>query len=477
MGLEPLIDTMYKLVFFNTLGRSYQEFKALHPPNVGLYTCGPTVYNYAHIGNLRTYIFEDILRRVLEFNGYQVKHVMNITDVGHLTSNEDVGEDKVERQARQKGTNAFELANKFTNAFLSDLDELNIKRPQILCKATEHIPEMIQLIKTLEQKGYTYRTSDGLYFDTTKIKDYGKLANLQTIQLRAGARIALGEKKNVTDFALWKFSPLDKKRQMEWESPWGIGFPGWHIECSAMSMKYLGETFDIHCGGIDHIPVHHTNEIAQSEAATGKPFVRYWLHGEFLKLKNARMGKSEGNFITLDTIKKKGFEPLVYRYFCLGAHYRTPLVFDEEALRSAKNSYARLKNTLTDIHSDLFSKENKSAINKHKTNFLEAINRDLNTPQALAVMWGVLADKELGNKEKFELLIEFDNVFGLQLQNVVSPFLEEIPTNIKSQLELREELRAKKKWEEADKIRKQIELAGYEIIDTSRGPKLKALRR
>jgi cysteinyl-tRNA synthetase len=329
-----------------------------------LYTCGPTVYNFAHIGNLRTYIFEDILRRTLEFNGYKVKQVMNITDVGHLTSDADTGEDKIEIGTKREGKSAWEIAKKYTDAFLCDLESLNIKKPHTLCKATDHISEMIELIKKIEQKGLVYQIGDGIYFDTSKLDDYGKLANLSVNGLKAGARVDIVEgKRNKTDFALWKFSPKNAKRQMEWDSPWGRGFPGWHIECSAMSIKYLGEHFDIHCGGVDHIPIHHTNEIAQSEAATGKkPWVNYWLHGEFLILENSRMGKSAGNFITLATLKEKGYDPIVYRYLCLGAHYRKPLTFSFDSLEHAKNSYERLKEIVIKIKEE--STKNKSHPNQ-----------------------------------------------------------------------------------------------------------------
>ena len=290
---------------FDTYTRKKRKFVPIEKGKVGIYCCGPTVYNYAHIGNLRTYVFEDVLRRVLEYNGFEVKHVMNITDVGHLTSDADTGEDKIEVGARREGKSAWEIADFYTKAFFRDIERLNILKPKIVCKATDHINEMIELIKKLEEKNYTYRTSDGIYYDTSKFKEYGKLSGMNfkdlNEKLKAGARIEFNpEKKNITDFALWKFSPKDKKRQMEWNSPWGIGFPGWHIECSTMSMKYLGEHFDIHCGGIDHIPIHHTNEIAQSEAATGKKFVNYWVHGAFLVLsKNIKMAKSGENFITI----------------------------------------------------------------------------------------------------------------------------------------------------------------------------------
>ena len=325
------------LYLFNTLGRQKQEFIPIKKGKVGLYTCGPTVYDYAHIGNLRSFIFEDILKRVLQYNNFKVKHAMNITDVGHLVSDSDEGEDKMEKGSRRTGKTAWEIAKFYTLSFKKDLADLNVISPAVLCKATDHIKEQIALIKKLEKKGFTYQTVDGIYFDTSKLNDYGKLADLQHQELKAGIRVDLGGKKNSSDFALWKFSPKHEKRQMEWKSPWGVGFPGWHIECSAMSVKYLGQPFDIHCGGIDHVPVHHTNEIAQSEAATGKPMANFWLHNEFLNLKDAKMSKSGENFITLPSLIEKGYSPLAYRYFLLQAHYRKQLIFSFEALTAAQN--------------------------------------------------------------------------------------------------------------------------------------------
>ncbi|MEM4245179.1 MAG: cysteine--tRNA ligase, partial [Candidatus Nanoarchaeia archaeon] len=293
-----------ELKFYNTLTRKKEVFKPIHDKKVGIYTCGPTVYWYQHIGNLRSYIFSDLLKKVLLFNGYEVKHVMNVTDVGHLTSDADEGEDKIEKAAAKEGKSAKEIADYYWKVFRNDFKKLNIAEPTVWCKATEHIKEQIDLIKRLEKKGYTYRTDDGIYFDTSKFKDYGKLARLKKEGLEAGKRIELKDKKNITDFALWKFSEKPGVRQQEWDSPWGVGFPGWHIECSAMSMKHLGEHFDIHTGGIDHIPVHHTNEIAQSEAATGKKFVNYWMHGAFLTSKGEKISKSKGGLYTIAELEE-----------------------------------------------------------------------------------------------------------------------------------------------------------------------------
>ena len=324
-GLICVALNIMTLQLFDTYTRRLRDFEPLHPPQVGLYTCGPTVYDYAHIGNLRTYVFEDILRRVLDFNGYTVKHVMNITDVGHLVSDADTGDDKMEKGSQRTGKSAWAIAQLYTAAFRDDLRRLNIVEPTIWCKATDHIPEQIDLIRCIEAKGYTYRTSDGIYFDTSKLTDYGYLARLDVAGLQAGARIDLGEKRHVTDFALWKFSPSDQKRQMEWDSPWGVGFPGWHIECSAMSTKYLGVFFDIHCGGEDHISVHHPNEIAQTQACYGTHLANFWLHGYFLQLDDAKMAKSAGDFLRLQTLIDRGYDPVAYRWFCLNAHYRAKL--------------------------------------------------------------------------------------------------------------------------------------------------------
>lgn len=334
------------LQLFDTYTRSVRGFEPLHDNEVGLYTCGPTVYDYAHIGNLRTYIFEDLLRRTFEFNGYTVKHVMNITDVGHLVSDANSGEDKMEKGARRTGKSAWEIADFYAQAFIEDLKRLNIREPDIWCKATEHIPEQIDLIRCIEANGYTYKTSDGIYFDTSKLPDYGYLGRLDIDGLQAGTRIEMGEKHNPTDFALWKFSPPDQQRQMEWDSPWGTGFPGWHIECSAMSEKYLGRYFDIHCGGEDHITVHHTNEIAQTQACYGTRLANFWMHGYFLQLDDARMAKSSGDFLRLQVLIDRGYDPLAYRFFDMSALYRVKLNFSWEGLDSAAKSLDRLRNLI-----------------------------------------------------------------------------------------------------------------------------------
>lgn len=395
---------------------------------------------------------------------------MNITDVGHLTSNQDTGEDKVEAEAKKEGKSAWQIVEFYTKAFKEDLKKLNIVFPNIWCKATDYIKEQIELVKILEKKGLTYRTSDGIYFNTSKFKDYGKLAKLKKEGLQAGKRIEMGEKKNPTDFALWKFSPKNEKRQMEWKSPFGVGFPGWHIECSAMAIKFLGNQFDIHCGGIDHIPVHHTNEIAQSEAATGKkPWVKYWLHGEFLILKDSRMGKSEGNALTLKELEDNGFSSLVYKYFTYSAHYRSHLTFSIESLSAAKNAYNHLKNIVVEIKTEKTSKGSASSYIKQ---FEDAINDDLDMPKAVAVLWDLLKDSKLGSKQKLEAVKEFDKILGLSLleSDKVS-----IPKEIIKLVKERETARNNKDWKKSDQIRTLINSKGYSVEDSPSGPKVKPL--
>ena len=462
---------MSDLYLYNTLTRKKELFKPLHDNEVRMYTCGPTVYNYAHIGNLRTYIFEDILRRVLEYNGFTVKHVENITDVGHLTDDADQGEDKVEKMAREKKMTAWEIAEFFTKKFQEDIKQLNIKEPHIWCKATDHIADQIETIKKIEKAGYTYRTSDGIYFDTSKLENYGELARLDSTKLKAGARVAMGEKKNPTDFALWKFSPQDKKRQMEWDSPWGKGFPGWHIECSTMSTKYLGVPFDIHCGGIDHIPVHHTNEIAQTWAAEGKKMANFWLHGEFLVIDEQRMGKSAGNFITLQTLIDKGYHPLAYRYFVLNAHYRQKLNFSWEGLDFAQHSLNNLYKSLAQLPEPI-----SEGCGQFEEKFLKAINDDLNTPQALAVMWEMLKSSNCSPEQKVHSLFKFDEVLGLKLKDKFQELKNKtanIPEQIKELLKTRQQARQNKQWELADKIRDEINALGYIVEDTPEGQQIK----
>jgi len=449
---------------YNTLTHTKQDFIPINDREIGLYTCGPTVYNYAHIGNLRTYVFEDILKRSLMFHGYDVKHVMNITDVGHLTSDADEGEDKMEKGSQREGKTAWDIAKFYTKTFKEDLKHLNSIEPDIWCKATDHIKEQIDLVQLLTEKGFTYETSDGIYFDTTKLKDYGKLANLQNQKLKAGTRIEMGEKKNMHDFALWKFSKPEEKRQMEWDAFGKKGFPGWHVECSAMSRQYLGQPFDIHCGGIDHIPVHHTNEIAQSEAAYGKPLANFWMHGEFLLISDGKMAKSEGNFITIQTLLDKGFSPLAYRYFLLQTHYRKQLTFSWEALEAAQTAYKRLKDTIAGWE------ETEDVIEEYEDKFTELINDDLNTPEVLALVWDVVKSK-YDNASKRATILMLDKVLGLELEFAEKEEVEATP-EIQKLLDERQKARDEKNWKESDRLRDEIKEMGFDVEDTKEGQKI-----
>ncbi len=454
---------------FNTLTRKKEELKPIKKGQISLYTCGPTVYDYAHIGNLRTYIFEDLLKKTLLYNKYKVNHVMNITDVGHLTTDQDNGEDKMEVGAKRENKTAWEIAKIYTKAFQEDMKKLNILPPNKWCKATDHIKEQIDLIKQLEKKGYTYKIEDGIYFDTSRLKDYGKLAKLDIQGLQEGARVDVRGKKNKTDFALWKFSPKGQKRQMEWKSPWSErGFPGWHIECSAMAQKYLGNPFDIHCGGIDHIPVHHTNEIAQTEAATGRPLANYWVHGEFLIDKEGKISKSRGEFLTLDTLKEKDIDPLVYKYFCLMTHYRVPLAFSWEALESAKNALNHLREKIQSLTQK--DKKTKYA-EQYQKKFQEAINDDLNIPVALATVWDTLKDSTLSDTDKKNMVKEADKILGLNLTKKQKE--EKVPAEIKKLAEEREKSRKNKDWKKSDELRDKIKRLGYTIEDSEKGFRIK----
>jgi cysteinyl-tRNA synthetase len=476
---------------FNTLTREKEVFKPLQPSKASIYSCGPTVYNYAHIGNWRSFLVADFLHRTLEFFGYQVKHVMNITDVGHLTSDEDTGEDKVEEAARQAKKTAKEISEYYLQAFLRDRQLLNILSPTVLPRATEHIPEMIELIKILEKNGYTYFAEDGIYFDTSKFPTYGKLSGQSLEEKKAGARVKVAEgKKHPTDFALWKFSPSNQKRQQEWDSPWGKGFPGWHIECSALSTKYLGQPFDIHTGGVDHIGVHHENEIAQSEAAYGKPLANYWLHVEFLQVKEEKMAKSAQNFYLLEDLSKKGYHPLAFRLLILSAHYQSKQNFSWEALEQAQNNLERIYSLERRLL--LFSREEENPkieaninLASYKKDFFASLADNLNTPQALAVLFNLL--KEIENsfeKEKlsseqankaYQLLLDFDQVLGLEIQKRASQEIK-VPPIIQELVKEREEKRENKDWKEADRLRARIESLGYQIEDTSKGPRISPLK-
>lgn len=464
-------------------------FEPIDPAEVKLYTCGPTVYNYAHIGNLRTYIFEDLLRRVLEYNGYQVNHVMNITDVGHLTSDADEGEDKMLKGAKREKKTVWEIAEHYTHAFMHDMVALNMLEPHIKCKATDHIQEMINQIQKLEDNGLTYTANGNVYFDTAKLKDYGKLAQLDKQELQAGARIEVDKnKKSPYDFVLWFTKSKFEDQEMQWDSPWGKGYPGWHIECSAMSVRYLGEQFDIHCGGIDHVPVHHTNELAQAEGATNlKPWVNYWMHGEFLVLsKSEKMAKSEENFITMQTLIDKNFDPLDYRFFCMLAHYRKELMFSWKDLKSAREGRKTLHEItqyLKNIKEFRQKKEGDSEVIKKielsLQDFEETINSDLNITRALGLIFnvvgGVRSLKEEGFTKKlaeefYNFFINCDKVLGLKLDEEIS---FSIPKEVQKLIIERNKARKEKDWGKSDELRDKIEAAGFHVLDGTGGTEVK----
>ena len=462
---------------YNTETHRKEEFTPQNPARVTMYCCGPTVYNYAHIGNMRTYIFEDLLDRTLRLH-WPVKHVMNVTDVGHLVSDADDGEDKMELGAAREGKSAWDIAKFYEEKFFADFDALHCLRPTIISRATAHIAEMIALVKTLEEKGYTYRTSDGIYYDTSKFPRYDALVGRSRLEgLKGGARVEMSqEKKNPTDFALWKFSPKDKKRQMEWDSPWGVGFPGWHIECSAMAMKYLGNTLDIHCGGIDHVSVHHTNEIAQSEAATGHPYVRFWVHGEFLVLHEGKMSKSAGTFLTVQTLREKGYDPLDYRYFCLTAHYRTQLEFTFEGLDSARKSLQTLRRETAQAVKEASGVALTGKEKEAKAKFQAAMEDDLNAPKALAVVWESLRGSELNAAEKVDFLKFADTILALDMfrapQETAATTL---PAEVQNLLAARVEARKAKDYKKSDELRDQLAAAGYRVKDTPQGQQVEKI--
>lgn len=458
---------------YNTLTRRKDELTTIEPGQVGLYTCGPTVYNFAHIGNLRTYVFEDVLKRSLTRCGFAVNHVMNVTDVGHLVSDADAGEDKMALGAAREGKTVWEIAQFYWDAFRADMKRLNLIEPDVWCRATDHIPEQIAMVQRLEEKGFTYVIGDGVYFDTGKLPDYGKLARLNLAGQQAGARVEMAEgKRNATDFALWKFSPKDQRRLMEWPSPWGVGFPGWHIECSAMAARYLGERVDIHCGGIDHIPVHHTNEIAQAEAAFGHPWVHWWLHGEFLVMAanadgdQAKMSKSSGEFLTLEVLVKKGFDPLAYRLFLLGAHYRQQLAFTWEGLEAAGHALAKLKKALLECRPAFTG---QAPIEAHKRAFDEAVQDDLNMPRALAAMWSAVKDDSADRGALYATLLDMDGVLGLGMAGMQAEALGISEDRIAALLTERAEARKAKNFARGDEIRKELAAAGIEIMDGPQG--------
>ncbi|MBQ0071116.1 MAG: cysteine--tRNA ligase [Spirochaetales bacterium] len=460
---------------YNTMSRKVEEFVPIQENKVSMYCCGPTVYNFAHIGNLRTFIFEDVLHRTLEENGYRVRHAMNITDVGHLTGDGDDGEDKLGKASRETGRTVWDIAKYYTDAFFSDEQALNIRRPQIVCKATDHIQDMIKLIQRLEEGGHTYVAGGNVYFSIDTIDDYGKLAGLNLDELKSGARIEVDQnKRNPKDFVLWFTKSKFGEQAMMWDSPWGRGYPGWHIECSAMSMKYLGEQFDIHCGGIDAIPVHHTNEIAQSEAATGKKWVNYWCHGEFLLNDKGKMSKSSGEFLTLPVLVQKGYNPLDYRYFCLGGHYRTQLKFSYEALDHARAAREKLVATVSELKAKgPASKTVGESAQAYIDGFEDCMANDLRCPEALANLWKMVKDSSVSDGDKLAALLKMDRILGLDLDKVEAKKAERLGTEEDWAL-VAERTAAKKAkdFAKADEIRNELLKRGYVVKDTPQGPVL-----
>lgn len=461
-----------EIKLFNTMSRAVEVFEPIKPGQVGIYSCGPTVYHDAHIGNMRAFLFADVLRRMFEYAGYKVTHVMNITDVGHLTDDADDGEDKMLVAMRREGMSAWDIARKYTETFMRHMAELNIETPTHMPRATEHIKEQIKMVEALEEGGYTYKTADGIYFDTSKLDDYGRLAKLDIEGLKAGERVDLGDKRNVTDFALWKFSPADAQRDMEWDSPWGKGFPGWHIECSAMSSRYLGNHFDIHTGGIDHIPVHHTNEIAQSECAHGEKFVNYWMHVAFLNLKDgAKMSKSIGKFITLDTLREKGFLPQAYRYFCLMTHYRMGLDFDFDGLKAAAKGHKRLCGRVQALGSPADENTLSEAARTYISQMDADLFNDLNTAKVLASLWTALDDKGLTDSEKAHIAHRFDQILQLDMFDYQAEQAS-VPDEVLEMVKQRELARKERDFAKADILRDEIQAAGYILEDTPQGTKV-----
>jgi len=474
---------MPKLYLYNSLSRKVERFKSINPPNASMYTCGPTTYDYPTIGNWRTYVLSDLVNRVLQFNGYKTKSVMNLTDVGHLSGDNlgdsSVGEDRLEKASRKEKLSMWDVSKKYSDDFLGGLKKMNILSPDVLPKATDHIKEQIELIKKIENKGLTYKTDDGIYFDVAEYGrrgfKYGELSTLD--QLMGEGRVAINpSKRDPRDFALWKFFATGQRRHdMEWQSPWGEGFPGWHIECSAMSAKYLGEQFDIHIGGEDLRSTHHPNEIAQSEAAFGKrPFVRFWIHGAFLLVDGGRMGKSLGNAYTLQDIEKKGFDPMDLRYFYFASHYRNPLNFTWEALAAARTSYRRLVSItrIIPIRDNPDPGQSRSGIiPKYDGSFLDNVNDDLNMPKALALVWKLIRDKGVSQASKVSLILKWDGVLGLRLgkslpaQAGETSTKPQIPNDVSILVHKREGLRRQEKFDEADKVRGEIERLGFEVRD------------
>ncbi|MBR2970900.1 MAG: cysteine--tRNA ligase [Clostridia bacterium] len=453
---------------YNTLTRKKEEFIPIGK-TVTMYSCGPTVYNFAHIGNMRAYVFMDSVRRALRYCGYKIKGVMNVTDVGHLLSDGDEGEDKMAKASREQQKSVYEIAEMYTKAFMTDLAKLNISRPEVVAKATDHITDMLNYVVKLVELGYGYETSDGIYFDISKFPEYGKLSGLNLDNQIAGARVDVNdEKRHPADFALWKKAP--KEHIMQWESPWGMGYPGWHIECSAMSKKYLGSRFDIHTGGVDHIPVHHENEIAQSEALEGHQTVNYWMHGEFMQVDGGKMSKSLGNTYTVSDLEAKGYSPMMFRYFCLNTHYRKTLNFTFAGMDAAKTAYTRLL-TLINEHKGGKNEIPLDVLAKYEQEFADAVSDDVNIPMALGVLWSML--KEPVSKQIYDLVQKFDAVFGLSLDAVPQEERVDVPDEVTALAEQRLAARKNKDWAQSDILRDKIAQLGFVVIDKKDGYDIK----
>lgn len=456
--------------FYNTLTRSKDEFTPLEDNTVRIYTCGPTVYNYAHIGNLRTYIFMDLLRRALISNGYNLRHVMNITDVGHLVSDADEGEDKMVKASREQQKSPWEIAEFYTKAFLRDISRLNIGKPEIVVRATDHIDDMIDFVRRLVERGRAYETSDGIYYDIGQFPEYGMLSGLNLDEQQAGARVEVNtEKRHPADFTVWIKAP--KEHIMQWPSPWGMGYPGWHIECSAMGLRYLGEYFDIHTGGVDHIPIHHENEIAQTCGLFGHPAAKFWLHGEFMLVDGGKMSKSLGNVYTVDNLAERGYDPLDFRYFCLNAHYRQKLNFTFAGMDSAKKSLANLRAAL-DSHRNAEDGAQPD-LEGYKREFADAVNDDLNIPRALGILWNMLRG-EAKSKAVYRAALEMDRVLGLDLDRVpeeqpTDDFTPEEKAEIEAMIAARTAAKKAKNYAEADRIRAELASRGIVLTDTKDG--------
>ena len=457
------------IYFYNTLTRQKDKFIPIDKNEVRIYSCGPTVYKDATIGNMRTNIFQDVLRRVLKYNGYKIKHVMNITDVGHLVSDGDEGEDKMIKSAKEEHKTPLEIAEHYTKLFFQDLKDLNIETPEIICKATDHIPEMLEYVKKLMENGYAYETSTAIYFDISKLDKYPILSNLNIEEQKAGARVDVDpEKRNPYDFALWIKAP--ENHLMKWDSPWGPSYPGWHIECSAMGQKYLGEQFDIHTGGIDLIPTHHENEIAQSKGACGKIPANYWLHGEYLLINGGKMSKSLGNVYLIKDIKERGYDPIVYKLLCYSCSYRIKLNFTWEGMEATSKSLDRLRNGYK-THKEgkeKLDEGDRKRLEEIEHNFHEAINDDMNMPLAMSYVWETVRYNKK-SKEIADLLLKFDTVLGLKIDKEQKQQELEIPKEVLDLVEKRKQARQEKNWEESDRLRNLIKEKGYEVKDTKDG--------